>query len=496
MEKKSMNQKYIVIVSIILATLLAVGAAFLPEYYTGLDVTKNHRYSVDKESIKFLNSLDEDITLYVVIDDEARDLTIETYFERFADAISGVTLEYVNISDTEKLKTLDESSTFSAYDTVVESNKRKTVLSFQNEMLTYSNSYLGFEGMGYSEYSYYLMYYQYYYNSIASQGGDTSQIEEIVYSLAYETQQYFCGESVIVSACEYVSLDKIPQILFVGGHGEEITDRSALGMAFGSQEHIDLSSYDEITFYDASCLVLNTPKKDISEEEMNKLLDYMRSGGRLLVITDSSNLEMKNLMTVLSAYGLSSKGGIVYEGEGEEQTSVIVPTLNYNHDSMAQLYEAGLTPTIINGNPITMFTAADGSLITTALLISSDAAYTDSSAYDMAGAKTLGAAAEEAVGNETSRIVWFTGSESFNSGELESSVAESNMYAVICALSWLNRAYDTEAPEIASVPQDTDIIAATLSGAVILGIIFILAMPLIFILWTSIIVYKRRIKKN
>jgi hypothetical protein len=222
----------------------------------------------------------------------------------------------------------------------------------------------------------------------------------------------------------------------------------------------------------------------------------MRSGGRLLVITDTANLEMKNLMTVLSAYGLSSKGGTVYEGEGEEKTSVIAPTLNYNHDSMARLYESGLTPTIINGNPITMFTAADGSLITTALLVSSDEAYTDSSAYDMAGTQTLGAAAEEAVGNETSRLVWFTGSESFNSTELESAVIESNMYATACALAWLNRAYDSQAPEIASVPQDTDIIAATLSGAVILGIAFILAIPLIFILRTSITVYKRRIKKN
>ena len=205
---------------------------------------------------------------------------------------------------------------------------------------------------------------------------------------------------------------------------------------------------------------------------------------------------MKNLMTVLSAYGLSSKGGIVYEGEGEEKTSVIAPTLNYNHDSLARLYESGLAPTIINGNPITMFTAADGSLITTALLVSSDKAYTDSSAYDMAGTQTLGAAAEEAVGNETSRLVWFTGSESFNSGELESTVIESNMYAAVCALSWLNRAYDSEAPQIPPVQQDTDIIVATVSGAVILGIAFILAIPLVFILWTSITVYKRRIKKN
>ena len=496
MEKKRMNNKTTVVIAVILAAVIAVGAAFLPEYYTGLDVTKNHRYSIDKDSVDFINSLNEDITLYVIRDDTATDLTVETFFERFSNSSSRLSLEYVSITDTEKLDELGAGSTPKAYDTVVKSDKRKTVLSYQDDMLTYSNASLGFEGMGYSEYSYYLMYYQYYYSSIASQGGDTSQIEELIYSLAYETQQYFCGENSLVLACEYVALDKIPQILFIGGHGEEIAEGGALGTAFGAQTLVDLSEYEEITFNDASCLVINTPKQDISEAELNKILGYMRNGGRVLVISDTANLEMKNLMTLLSAYGLSSKGGTVYEGEGEAQTSTIKLSLNYNHDSMAPLYEAGIAPTVINGNPITMFTASDGSLITSALLTTTDKAYTDSSAYDMAGVQTLGAAAEESVGKETARLVWLTGSESYNSGELEKAVIESNMYTAVYAISWLNRAYDSTAPEIASVLQEADVIAATLGGAIFWGLAFILVIPLIFVLWTSITVYKRKLKKN
>ena len=239
---------------------------------------------------------------------------------------------------------------------------------------------------------------------------------------------------------------------------------------------------------------MNDPKEDLTDSETQKLLDYMKSGGRLFVITDSSDLEMKNIAKLLSAYGLSSKGGIVCEGEGEEQSSAITPTLNYNHDSMAPLYESGIVPQIINANHITMFTPTDGSLITTSLLTSSSDSYTEGS-YEK-GIQTLGASAEESVGKETTRLVWFTGAESFNSAELEEVATESNMYLALYAISWLNRAYDSNVPETTPILQDNSIVAVSAGGAIFLGICFILIIPATVVVWTVTVRYKREKRKQ
>ena len=493
MERSRFNTRILVVIAILVALAIAIGTAFLPEYASSFDVTKNHRYSFSREGIKFVDGLGEDIKLYVVRAG-VQDLALETFFERFCNASSRVGLEFVDSTDTEKLTELNLDGEINGYTIVVKSDKRQAEISYYDQMLTYTNAELGFENMPGSEYSYYLMYYQYYYNSIAGQGGDTTQIEQLIYSLAYNTSVYFRGEALILEACEYVSLEKIPQIFFVGGHGETIDTKSALGLAFGEQKLVDLTDYEKITYNDASCIVINDPKEDLNDAETQKILDYMRGGGRLFVITDSSNLEMKNLTRLLSAYGLSSKGGIVCEGEGEEQSTAITPAINYNHDSMAPLYESGITPQIINSNHITMFTPTDGSLITTALLTSSSTSYTEGSTEK--GIQTLGASAEESVGKETARLVWFTGAESFNSAELEASITESNMYLALYAISWLNRAYDSNVPETLPILQDNSIVAVSAGGAIFLGITFILIIPAAVVVWTVTVRYKREKRKQ
>ena len=310
----------------------------------------------------------------------------------------------------------------------------------------------------------------------------------------YGTTPYFVGETAMLEACEYVCMEKIPQILFTEGNGEPTGADSPLVEAFGTGNRVDLSKIDSLTWKDASCLVINTPAEDFNDSETKIVLDFLKSGGRLLVITNEENLTMPNLCKILSTYGLSSKGGVVYDGEGDEKTDSVEVVINYDHDSMVAAQQAGLVPEITGANPITLFTSADGALITVPLLMTSENSYVGE---DIAGKgiKVVAAAAEEAVGKETVRIAWFTGADSFNSSELDGSVAESNVYTLFCAMNWLNRAYDSQVPSEIPVLYDQGALNVSSGGAIAVAIVFVLILPASFVAISAVSRNKRKNRK-
>ena len=478
------------VAALLLAAIIAFGASLLPEHIFGLDTTKNKLYTFDKSTLDFIESLGTDIKIYMVVGNNAGDAAAEYFFERLCDSSKHLELEYKDSSDAEFLSRYGLTTDISEYTFIVESEKRYTVMGY-TDLLKYSNSTLGFELASASEYAYYISMYQYYYQMYASQGASTTEIESVISSLMYETVPYFSGETEVMKACEYVSLGVIPQILFTEGNGEASSEKSAIGSTFGSKNNIKLSEHERITPQEVSCLVINAPTTDLSDSDTQKILDFLKIGGRLLVITNEENLEMKNLCKILSAYGLSSKGGIVYEGEDDKKTSVISALINSNNDALAPLEEAGMTPVITDANPITMFSPSDGALITSPLLTSSSESYVGDDAEKKVSS-VIAASAEESIGKETIRIAWFTGAESFNGEALDDTAMQSNAYAIIYAVSWLNRAYDTSVPEISPKQYELGALQTSSSSGVVIGVLFVVIIPAAVATFGFINRYKRK----
>ena len=488
--KKKFPTALISVAALLLAAIIAFGASLLPEHVFGLDTTKNKLYTFDKNTLDFIDSLSTDIKIYMVIGDNAGDATVEYFFERLCASSKRLALEYKDSADAEFLSRYGLTTDVSEYTFIVESDKRYTVMGY-TDLLKYSNSSLGFELVSASEYAYYISMYQYYYQMYASQGASTTEIESVISSLMYETVPYFSGETEVMKACEYVSLEVIPQILFTSGNGEALNEKSAIGSTFGSKNNIKLSEYEKITPQAVSCLVINAPATDLSDSDTQKILDFLKIGGRLLVITTEENLEMENLCKILSAYGLSSKGGIVYEGVDDKKTSAISASINSNSDVLAPLEEAGMIPKITNASPIILFSPSEGALITSPLLTSSSESYVGDDAETKA-ASVIAASAEESVGKETIRIAWFTGAESFNSEELDDTAMQSNAYAIIYAVSWLNRAYDTSVPEIAPKQYELGALRTSSTSGVVIGVLFVVIIPAAVVGFGFINRYKRK----
>ena len=66
---------------------------------------------------------------------------------------------------------------------------------------------------------------------------------------------------------------------------------------------------------DASSLILNSPQIDITRLEADKLMDYLESGGRLLVMADYRINGLTMLNEVLSSYGIRFDYGFLIEND-------------------------------------------------------------------------------------------------------------------------------------------------------------------------------------
>lgn len=122
-------------------------------------------------------------------------------------------------------------------------------------------------------------------------------------------------ERRITGALLFAGTGTTQTVYEITGHGE--IPLSALGF----QETIERENYELKTINllltpvppDASALILNSPDRDLTPAEAEKLLDYLKNGGRFIVLADYRIQDLSNLNDVLSSYGLVFEYGVVRE---------------------------------------------------------------------------------------------------------------------------------------------------------------------------------------
>lgn len=133
----------------------------------------------------------------------------------------------------------------------------------------------------------------------------------------------FYGENSIIGAIDYLQRGITPTIYFTQGHGEkDISAYSELQRQFKMQnydmEAIDIEKEGTIP-KDATTIVFPAPKKDISEKELEILLEYIGKGGNISVLLapNSEKIAYKNLEKLLKTYEVSIDYNRVYETESD-----------------------------------------------------------------------------------------------------------------------------------------------------------------------------------
>lgn len=447
----------IVLTCIVLALLVVVNllAGALPANLTKLDISSSKLYSITSNTKAVVNALEQDVTIYWIVQSGKED-----------DVIDNLLAKYESLSDRIEVvkRNPDVYPAFAKQytDETVSNNSLVVVSGEKYRYVPYSDIYV-------------------------SQGS--------AYSYSYTTS--FDGEGAITSAIDYVVSTRLPILYTLEGHGE-----TALPDTFASQlekenvqtQSLSLLNVDEIP-EDAAALMIHAPASDISGEEAKMLSEYVKSGGKLLILAGPvADGKLTNLYGILSDYGVSAVQGIVSESDRShyafQAPYVLLPDLG----------DSDITAPLAEKNYMAIVPIAAGLQISgdsaVSLLNTTDSAYSKIAGYqqttyekedgDIDGPFSLGVDIQD---HSSGRIMFFTSSylldDMYNA---YSSGANNDM--VMNALSALMG--DRQAMSIRSKSLNYNYLTISESAASTIKLVMIGLVPLCYLAMGVVTVLEKR----
>lgn len=456
----------LVITAIVLAILIAVNVfvSALPKSKTSYDISSSKLYSITSNTKVVVNNLQQDVTIYWVVQSGEED-----------DVIENLLSKYESLSDHIEVikKNPDVYPTFTQQYTsenvpnnslIVESGDRNRYIS---------------------------------YNDIYIQNAD-------MYSYSYSTS--FDGEGAITSAIDYVVNSEQPKLYLIEGHGE-----ADLPSTFQNQVEKDNIEVESLSLLntetipdDADCLMIYAPESDLSEDEQNLLADYVAGGGKLLVVAGPTreNGILENLYSLLSDYGVEPVEGIVVESDPTYYSAFSGPAA-----ILPELHSNDITDSLIDANYSVLMPIALGLTVedsysgaVTELLTTSDTSFSKAAGYametydyedgDIEGPFATGVSVETTGGG---KMVWFTSSY-FLEDSYNASSSGANGDLAMNALA--NMIGESEAMAIRSKSLNYDYLTISSSTASLLKVLMIGVFPLTYLGAGIAVVLKRRRSQN
>lgn len=392
----------------------------LPASMTQLDITSNQLFSISDQTEKILKNLDQEVTIYWIVQSGKEDTTLDTLLNR-----------YLTLSDKLNLEKKDPD----VYPTFAQQ--------FTSEGI--------------------------YNNSLVVQAGDRSRylsyddIYQYDYSNYYTTYSYdvsFAGESELTSAIDYVVSEDLPKAYLMTGHGEK-----GIGSSFESaleKDNVQLENLSLMTANaipeDAECIIISGPQSDIAVEEKEILLSYLQDGGHLLLITDlPQEGEFANLEEVMEYYGVTTEQGIVVEGDQSYYAwgtpYYLVPEMG-SHAITTPLTEGHYNVLLPIAQGLKVSTELRDGLNVTELLTTSSKAFSKTDGYaldtyekedrDISGPFALAAAVTEDLDEDKqTQIVWIT-STAIVDEQTNMQVSGGNQDFFLNAVEWMCSQKETD----------------------------------------------------
>ncbi len=450
---------------VVLAILIVVNifASALPTAVTKYDISASKLYSITSNTKVVVNALEQDVTIYWVVQSGQEDEVIENLLGK-----------YDSLSDHIQVVKKNPD----VYPTFAEQYTDETVMN--NSLIVECGERSRFIG----------------YDDIYVQEAD-------IYSYSYNTS--FDGEGAITSAIDYVVSEELPQVYILEGHGE--ADLPASFQAQIEKENIETNTLSLLTVdaipEDADCVMIYAPESDISQEEKDLLADYAADGGKLFVVAGPvQDGVLENLYDLLADYGVETNEGIVVEEDREHYSfqgpAVLLPDMSSDTITNS-LIEENYYPIMPISLGLTV-TENTGSGTVTELLTTSYTSYSKLAGYSMTDYEKedgdIDGPFALAVSIDTAgegKIVWFTSSY-FLDDMYNATSSGANANLGMNALSSLIG--ETEAMAIRSKSLNYNYLTISESAASLLKVAMIGVFPLLYLGIGIWVVLRRRRLQN
>lgn len=250
----------------------------LPAGIRAVDVTSSKLYSLTAQTKDYLDTLTEEVTIYVLANENSADIILAQTLDRYEEYSGHITVEYVDPTVNPRFHTQYTDSSVSMNSLIVVSSKR----------------------------------------SIVVDSADIYQ-SEIDYTTYSYVNTGYDGEGRITSAIDYVLSEDIPKVYMTSGHDEYPLDTgfsSGLEKENVDYETITLLDYESIP-EDAAMLFIHSPATDFSAEDAEKVIAYLEQGGNVVVVVGYTDADMTNFKSLLSYMGITVTDGLVIEGSSD-----------------------------------------------------------------------------------------------------------------------------------------------------------------------------------
>ena len=317
-------------IAIVVALTVVVNliASALPETYTQIDATSQKLYSITKDTEKYLDTLKDDVTLYVMVNKNSKDDNVDRTLQKYASASKHVKVKYVdpNVSPTFASKYTDNDVTSNSI--IVVCGDRSKVIDYNSDI------------------------YEYSYDS----------------SYNYSVTGYDC-EGQVTAAIQYVTSESTTNVYELTGHDESTLSgdfSEVFQKRFMNVGSLSLLTVDAIP-EDCQAIFITAPQSDLSEDDLSKLSQYMGNGGKIYLSIDYSKWnDLTNFKKLLSDNNIETTESLLAETDRSyyyQSPFYLLPNVENTEVSssvagMTQVfvpYSVGLTYTGEDNSNVTSF---------------------------------------------------------------------------------------------------------------------------------------------
>lgn len=325
-------------IAIVVALTVVVNliASALPETYTQIDATSQKLYSITKDTEKYLDTLKDDVTLYVMVNKNSKDDNVDRTLQKYASASKHVKVKYVdpNVSPTFASKYTDNDVTSNSI--IVVCGDRSKVIDYNSDI------------------------YEYSYDS----------------SYNYSVTGYDC-EGQVTAAIQYVTSESTTNVYELTGHDESTLSgdfSEVFQKRFMNVGSLSLLTVDAIP-EDCQAIFITAPQSDLSEDDLSKLSQYLGNGGKIYLSIDYSKWnDLTNFKKLLSDNNIETTESLLAETDRSyyyQSPFYLLPNVENTEVSssvagMTQVfvpYSVGLTFTGEDDSNVTSFMTTSGNAI-------------------------------------------------------------------------------------------------------------------------------------
>lgn len=324
-----------IVIAVVVAVNLVVGQLGLK-----LDLSQNKMFSLSEKTINILKELKSDVKIIGLYEAGKENPMVKEILDKYKGKSSKIVVEYVDPvlhPQFAKQYTKEGQSLSQGSLIVVSGGKHKIIDAYD--------------------------LYNYDFNQQTFQ----------------QTPESLAAEQRLTGAIMYVTSSKNPVVYTLEGHNEGAIPTDITKMM--ENENYTVNNLNLLTgewkYENGDILLINSPKRDITNDELKKITDYMAKGGRTVILMDFLDSDMPNLQKLMNTYGLGVQRSAIFEGDTSKmiQNKLFLVPDQKDHDILNPLISSKMPVIVPYAQPIEEIKVRKGSIVIEPLLSTSNKAY-------------------------------------------------------------------------------------------------------------------------